>query len=165
MPKRLNSSKVSHQYGWLSLSVIIIILDQLSKYWAVAKLTTLATQSKVIFASWLNASLAHNTGAAFSFLGDAGGWQIYFFAIVSLLVILLFVFWLARLPSGYLVRPIALALVIGGAIGNLIDRLRLHYVIDFIDVHWGNWHFATFNLADAAISVGAVLLMLSLMSD
>ena len=150
---------------WLVFSVFVVFLDQLSKIWAVTNLSGLDNQSKVIFSSWLNLSLAHNTGAAFSFLGDAGGWQIYFFATVSFLVIVLFIFWLIRLPSGYWARSIALALVIGGAIGNLIDRLRFHYVIDFIDTHWGDWHFATFNLADAAISVGAVLLMLSLMSD
>jgi signal peptidase II len=150
---------------WLILSIVIVLLDQLSKYWAVTNLSSLANQSKVIFASWLSATLAHNPGAAFSFLGDAGGWQIYFFAMVSFFVIVLFIIWLIRLPLGYKLRSMALALVIGGAVGNLIDRLRLHYVIDFIDTHWGNWHFATFNLADAAISVGAVLLMLSLMSD
>lgn len=150
---------------WLMLSLVIVLLDQLSKYWAVTTLSSLANQSMVIFSSWLNATLAHNSGAAFSFLGDAGGWQIYFFAMVSIFVIVLFIIWLIRLPSGYRLRSIALALVIGGAVGNLIDRLRLHYVIDFIDTYWGNWHFATFNLADAAISVGAVLLMLSLMSD
>jgi len=147
--------------SWLLLSVAVIIADQWLKFWSLGHL--MYQQPKIIFSSWLNFTLAFNRGAAFSFLGSAGGWQIYFFALISLLIVLLFTIWLWRTPAGYYWRSLGLGLVIGGAVGNLIDRLRLNYVIDFVDVHFSTWHFATFNLADAAISVGAGCLIVSLL--
>lgn len=148
-------------YHWLWLSLLIVVSDQWVKAWVLQHL--IYEQPAIVFDTWLNLTLAFNRGAAFSFLGAAGGWQVYFFAVVSLLIVLLFTVWLVRTPPGHAWRRLGLALVIGGAVGNLIDRLRLSYVIDYVDFHLGSWHFATFNLADAAISVGACCLIFSLL--
>lgn len=142
---------------WLWLSALVIFLDHLSKFFAAKNL---ALKAPVELTSWLNLILAHNTGAAFSFLGDAGGWQRWFFAVLAGVVSIALIIWLTRLPKKVIWLPCALALILGGAIGNLIDRIRFGYVVDFIDFHIGTWHFATFNIADAAISVGAVMLLI-----
>lgn len=146
--------------NWLWLSVAVVIGDQWLKLIA---LRHLEYQQPLEISSWLNFTLAYNRGAAFSFLGSAGGWQVYFFAFISILIVLLFTTWLVRTPVGQVWRRLGLACVIGGAIGNLIDRVRLNYVIDYVDFHIKSWHFATFNLADAAISVGACCLIISLL--
>lgn len=142
-----------HQLHWLWLSALVLILDYLSKQWISH---TLAGASGMQVASCLNFILTHNTGAAFSFLGGVGGWQRWFLIFVSLGVSIYLIF---QLYKGGIHRGIALAmaLIIGGALGNLYDRLVLGSVIDFIDFYLGHWHFATFNLADSAISLGAVL--------
>lgn len=163
---------------WLWLSVVVIILDQLSKLYITEYLTQ---HPPVELTSWLNLILAHNTGAAFSFLGDAGGWQRWFFVALSSVVSIILVVWIVRSQISIWLSC-ALALILGGAVGNLIDRTCFGYVVDFIDFHidslpwpllkfsfntWDfeklyihNWHFATFNIADAAISVGAVLMLI-----
>lgn len=146
---------------WLWLSLVIIILDQVTKYFVVRHLTL---YQPVELLSFLNFTLAYNRGAAFSFLGQAGGWQIYFFAGLSLIIAILFIVWLAQLPRSMVWRGLALSLIIGGAIGNFIDRVRLTYVIDFVDFHIKGWHFATFNVADSAITIGAIILVLNLLS-
>jgi len=99
-------------------------------------------------------------GAAFSFLSDAGGWQRWFFAIVSLIVSVVLIFWLSRLPARQYLLATALALVLGGAIGNLWDRVFLGYVVDFIDIFYQKHHWPAFNIADTSITVGAILLIL-----
>jgi len=142
---------------WLWLSVLVIILDQLSKFFISENL---ALKPPVELTSWLNLVLAHNTGAAFSFLGDAGGWQRWFFAILAGVVSIVLIVWILKLPKKAVWMASALALILGGAIGNLIDRVRFGHVVDFIDFHIDTWHFATFNIADAAISVGAVMLLI-----
>jgi signal peptidase II len=103
---------------------------------------------------------AHNTGAAFSFLNDQSGWQRWLFAALSATVSVGLVIWLRRLAPRAQLLAAALAFILGGALGNLIDRLRLGYVIDFIQVHWQLHYFPAFNVADSAITVGAVLLLL-----
>jgi signal peptidase II len=110
---------------------------------------------------FLNITLAHNTGAAFSFLGSAGGWQQYLFTSIAIIVSIVMVIWIYRLPSSDRWTAYALALIIGGALGNLGDRVMLGYVVDFIDFYVGTWHFAAFNLADSAICVGAGILLLT----
>lgn len=142
---------------WLWLSVLVIILDQASKF---AVTEHLAFKPPLVLTSWLNLILAHNTGAAFSFLGDAGGWQRWFFSILASVVSVVLIIWISRLPRDTFWMPCTLALILGGAVGNLIDRVRYGYVVDFVDFHIGNWHFATFNIADAAISIGAVMLLI-----
>jgi signal peptidase II len=108
---------------------------------------------------WLNITLAHNYGAAFSFLSDAGGWQRWFFVTLASAVSLVLLVWLLRLPRKEWVTGLSLSLVLGGAVGNLADRIRLGYVVDFVDVHVGGWHYPAFNVADSAITCGVILLL------
>lgn len=147
---------------WLWLSAMIVLLDQCVKYWVV---THFAYREVDTVLSFLNFTLVYNTGAAFSFLGKAGGWQIYFFAAISLLITVIFAVWLKRTPRVLIWRCLGLSLIIGGALGNFIDRVYLHYVIDFIDFHIKMWHFATFNIADSAVSIGAVCLIISMLRE
>ena len=112
---------------------------------------------------WLpffNINLAYNSGAAFSFLGGQSGWQMPFISIIVIVVVVILLVWLSKLQRREYLLCISLSLIIGGAIGNLIDRLRLSFVVDFLDFHVNTWHFATFNVADAAITVGAILLII-----
>ena len=103
---------------------------------------------------------AHNYGAAFSFLSDAGGWQRYGFSILAAGVSAVIAVWLARQPTDRWFESLALALILGGALGNLYDRVTLGYVVDFLDFHWSGHHFPAFNVADSGISVGAVMLII-----
>lgn len=142
---------------WFWLSIVVVVVDQLSKFYVSENL---AAQPPMELTSWLNIILAHNTGAAFSFLGDAGGWQRWFFVILSSVVSVVLVVWLIRLPKTDMCLANALALILGGAVGNLIDRAWFGYVVDFIDFHIDTWHYATFNIADSAIFVGAILMLI-----
>ncbi|MCW8847145.1 MAG: signal peptidase II [Sedimenticola sp.] len=139
---------------WLWFSLLIIVFDQLSKQLIEASFMVYETLSVLPF---FNLTLAYNEGAAFSFLSDQGGWQRWFFAFVAAFVTIVLVIWLSRLKDEK-VLAISLALVIGGAIGNLIDRLMLGYVIDFLDFFYGQYHWPAFNVADIAISVGVFLM-------
>jgi signal peptidase II len=147
----------------LSTSVIaatvlgIIVLDQLTKYLCNTQLAY--NQPLQVFPGF-DLLLVYNTGAAFSFLADVGGWQRWILAGISLLVSAGIAVWLWRLPRQQVMLGFALTLVLGGALGNLYDRVVLGHVIDFISVYAGSWRFATFNIADSAISIGAVLLAL-----
>ena len=111
----------------------------------------------------LDLTLLHNTGAAFSFLSDAGGWQRWFFTAVALGVSAWIALWLNRLPREKRWLSASLALILGGAIGNLIDRVIQGYVVDFIFVHWGDSYFPAFNVADSAITVGAIMMMVDVL--
>lgn len=142
---------------WLWLSVFVIILDQLSKVYVLDKLVP---GQHVEWLPFFNMTLAFNPGAAFSFLGDASGWQMPFISAVVIIVTVALIVWLSKLQRNEYLLCLAMSLIIGGALGNLIDRLRLSYVVDFFDFHIGAWHFATFNVADAAITVGAILLII-----
>lgn len=141
---------------WLSLSVLTIILDQCSKL-AVDGLMQLYESIPVM--PYVNLTYVHNTGAAFSFLSDAGGWQRWFFAGLAALISVTITVWMAKLKQHETLLAVALALVLGGAVGNLIDRLAYGYVIDFIDVYYQNWHWPAFNIADSAITIGVVLMI------
>lgn len=143
--------------SWLLLSLIVFLADQATKEIALRALTPYTPVP--VIPDLLNWTLAFNTGAAFSFLADAGGWQRWLFTILAVGVSALLVAWLARTPRADWRNALPLSLVIGGAIGNLIDRLRHGQVTDFIDVYFGQWHFPAFNVADSAICVGAVLLI------
>ena len=139
---------------WLGLSVLLIGIDQLTKVWAES---ALQFQRPVpVIDGLMNWTLTYNEGAAFSFLSDASGWQRWFFSALAIGISGMLVFWLRKIPR----HDWRHALVIAGALGNLIDRLRLGHVVDFIDVYWGASHWPAFNVADSAISVGAVLLLL-----
>lgn len=147
---------------WLWITLLIILLDQATKYAAIQWLTL--NQAHPVFPGF-NLTLVHNPGAAFSFLRDAGGWQRYFFIILTTVISIVLLVWLVRLPAGRALLACALALVIGGAAGNLWDRLQYGYVIDFIDVYYEKWSWPVFNIADSAISVGALLLILDAFRD
>jgi len=141
--------------SWLVL--IIVIVDQVSKFLAEE---FLVFHQPVAILPYLNFTLAYNTGAAFSFLNQAGGWQNTFFIAVAVLISIVLLVILYNTQRKQLQFSIALWLVLGGAIGNIIDRIRLQKVVDFIDFYIGQWHFATFNIADMAISIGAFLLIM-----
>ena len=140
--------------GWIAL--LIIIADQVSKYLAEE---FLVLHQPVAVIPFLNFTLAYNTGAAFSFLHQAGGWQNTFFIVIASIMSAVLLVMLYKAPRKDLQFSISLWLVLGGALGNVIDRLRLQKVVDFIDFYVGEWHFATFNVADMAISIGAFLLI------
>ena len=139
---------------WLLLSVVVLVLDQLTKQWV---LTTLPeyTAIPVIEGFW-NWYRTYNTGAAFSFLADAGGWQHWFFVALAGAICTVLVAWLVRTPRHDWRTALPFALVIGGAVGNVIDRLRFGHVVDFIQWHWQDYYWPAFNLADAAIVGGAI---------
>ena len=143
--------------AWLGLAAVIVVLDLWTKHLAS---TNLALYRPVPVTGWLNMTLAHNTGAAFSFLADGDGWQRIFFIVVASAISVFLLVWLWRLPLQARALPAALALVLGGAIGNLVDRATLGYVVDFIDVHYAGWHWPAFNLADSAIVIGVGLMMI-----
>ena len=147
--------------AWLWLSVLVFVLDQVSKVYFEGSLSLY--QQIVVIPDYFSWTLAYNTGAAFSFLADAGGWQRWFFAAIALVVSVVLVVWLKRLKSYETRLAIALALVLGGALGNVFDRVAYGHVVDFILVHWQNrWYFPAFNLADCAISLGAAMLALDM---
>ena len=150
-------SKQTNALSWLLLSAFIIVADQISK-WVVLEHFQLH-ESLPVIAGFLNWTLAYNEGAAFSFLSDAGGWQRWFFTALAVIVSAILVVWLSRTNRADWRTAMPLALIIGGAIGNVIDRIRLGHVVDFIDVHYGTWSWPAFNIADSAISVGAVMLI------
>ncbi len=144
-------------WRWYLLAVVVVVLDQYSK--------SLASESlhygvPVEVFSWFNLTLQHNTGAAFSFLSEAGGWQRYFFSTLAIAVSAVLVVWLYRLPADSRLLAFSLAMVLGGAVGNVWDRVALGYVVDFISVHYGGYFFPAFNLADSAITVGAAGMIL-----
>lgn len=141
---------------WLIIAATIVIGDQLSKLW-ISKL--LQTRESIRLTPFLNLVLAHNKGAAFSFLASASGWQRYLFTGISIIAIIFILYFLRRNTSQKLFCW-SLALILGGATGNLIDRLLYGHVIDFIDFYVGTWHWPAFNIADSAITIGAVLLIL-----
>lgn len=143
-------------FAWLLLSMAIVALDLWTKQIATESLTL---YRPVELTSWLNMTLAHNYGAAFSFLSDAGGWQRWLFTGLASVVTLVLVIWLFRLPAREKATAAALSLVIGGAVGNLIDRINNGYVVDFIDVYYRDSHWPAFNLADSAITCGVILLL------
>ena len=147
--------------AWLWLSLIVIAADQISKHWFVANLDMY--EQIVVIPDLFSWTLAYNRGAAFSFLANEAGWQRWFFAVIAVAVSIILTVWLKRLKINETWLAVALALVLGGAIGNVYDRVVLGHVVDFILVHWKTqWYFPAFNIADSAITVGAVMLALDM---
>ena len=141
---------------WLGLALIILIADQFTKvlimgYYRLGDSTTIT--------SFFNIVRAHNTGAAFSFLASASGWQRWFFTAIGV-VATVFIVWMLRSHAGQRLFSFALACILGGAVGNVVDRLLHGYVVDFLQFHWAGWYFPAFNVADSAITVGAICLVL-----
>ncbi|MFU8895708.1 MAG: signal peptidase II [Gammaproteobacteria bacterium] len=142
---------------WLWLSVFIAAADQAAKAFIVLNFEL---YERVQLLPMFGITRLHNPGAAFSFLASAGGWQRWFFITIAVVVTLLVCVWLRRLPrrgQGWLAA--SLALIVGGAVGNVLDRVFRGYVVDFLSLHWEGWFFPAFNVADAAITVGAVILL------
>jgi signal peptidase II len=142
---------------WLWLSSAVIVLDQLSKWWVRSGIVP--GQRVPVISGFFYWTLAYNRGAAFSFLADGSGWQRWFFTILALVISAVLLVWLARTPRRDWRTALPLALIIGGALGNLIDRIASGQVTDFILVYFGHWAYPAFNLADSSICVGAVLLI------
>lgn len=146
------------QLKWLWTSLAIILLDQATKQIAEHTLTPHQPVNVLPYFDWY---LTYNTGAAFSFLANAGGWQRWLFTAIAIVISVVIVQWIRKLPPEETMTAFSLSLILGGAIGNLIDRVYLGHVIDYIQVWLGNYPWPAFNIADAAISVGAALLILS----
>lgn len=156
MARGASSGAGSGLITWLALAAIIFIADQFTKtlilgYYRLGDSTYIT--------SFFNIVRAHNTGAAFSFLAGASGWQRWFFTAIGLAAAI-FIIWMLRSHPGQKLFSFALSCILGGAVGNVVDRLMHGYVVDFLDFHWAGWHFPAFNLADSAISLGAVCLIL-----
>ena len=143
--------------AYLFLALLVLIADQISKWWAQMSLPMAQAIKVTDFLNWF---LIYNPGAAFSFLSQAGGWQRWFFTIIGIVAAAVIIWLLQKNTQD---RPfcIALALILGGAIGNVLDRLLYGAVVDFIDVHYQGWHWPAFNLADSAISIGATLIVIN----
>lgn len=141
---------------WLGLSALIILLDQISKLWISSHFAY--GESLAVF-SMFNLVLVHNSGAAFSFLSDAGGMQRWLFSAIAVIASV-WIIWLLRRHAQQKLLSFSLALILGGALGNLIDRIAYGYVVDFLDFYWDTYHFPAFNVADSAITCGAALLLL-----
>lgn len=146
------------QLKWLWISLLVVALDQASKQIAETQLTPHQAVNLFPYFDWY---LTYNTGAAFSFLANAGGWQRWLFTLIAIVISTVIVQWIRKLPREETMTAVSLSLILGGAIGNLIDRLYLGHVIDYIQVWLGSYPWPAFNIADAAISVGAIMLLLS----
>ncbi len=141
---------------YLFITILVIVFDQASKWLMMSWLSLYET---VAVMPYFNLTMAHNEGAAFSFLAQAGGWQRWFFIGLALIISALLLVWLAKLKPTEKLEAISLSLILGGAIGNVIDRISYGYVVDFIDLYIGQNHWPVFNIADSAICIGAILLI------
>ena len=139
----------------LAIATLVLLLDQLSKWSALSNLKLGITEEVLPFMNWL---LLLNPGAAFSFLAQSSGWQRWFFTILGLAASL-YILWLLRKNQSDKILSWALSLILGGALGNVLDRIMFGAVVDFIDLHYGNWHWPAFNIADSAICIGATLIV------
>jgi signal peptidase II len=150
------SSSSSSMLPWLGLALILLIADQFTK---ILILGYYRLGDSTVVTSFFNIVRVHNTGAAFSFLADASGWQRWFFTGIGVVAVGV-ILWMLKAHPGQKLFSFALACILGGAVGNVIDRVRYGYVVDFLDFYWGTWHFPAFNIAYSAISVGAACLIL-----
>ncbi len=147
------------KWPWFLLALLVIVVDQGSKYLASA---ALIPYEPVAVMPMFNLTLAFNSGAAFSFLSGAGDWHRWFFTAFSTIISGVLVVWILRSPKSAYLQLLSLSLILGGAIGNLLDRAFSGYVIDFIDLYYKHYHWPIFNLADSAICLGAIFLTIDL---
>ncbi len=159
MARAEEASVTRSPLNWLWLAVLVIALDLGTKALVSA---TLTYGEPVPVLPFFNLTLLHNTGAAFSFLAGADGWQRWFFVVLAVVVSVVLVRWLAHLKSDERWLAVAITLILGGAIGNLYDRVVHGYVVDFLHFYWNQYHFPAFNLADTAITIGAVMMVLDM---
>lgn len=143
-------------WRWFGIAVLVVVVDQLTKLVVIREFDL---YDRLPVLPFFDLVRLHNTGAAFSLLAGASGWQNWFFTGVAVLVCSVLVWWFRQVPPGRVLVPLALTLVVGGAIGNLIDRLAYGYVVDFVLLYWRDWSYPAFNVADSAITVGVVLLL------
>ena len=141
----------------LAIASVVLLFDQLSKWWALSNLKLGIPEEVLPFLNWL---LLFNPGAAFSFLAQSSGWQRWFFTVLGLLASA-YIFWLLRKSQQDKLLSFALSLILGGALGNVLDRIMYGAVVDFIDLYYQHWHWPAFNLADSAICLGATLIVLT----
>ncbi|MFC3193555.1 signal peptidase II [Marinicella sediminis] len=144
-------------WSWLWVSGLVVIADQITKYLASSHLE-LYVPHKIT--GFFNLTLMHNEGVAFSILADQSGWQRYFIAVVASLIVIWLLYWLKQNRKHMTLQNVALVMVIGGALGNIWDRIVLGYVVDFIELHYKSYYWPAFNIADSAITLGAVLLII-----
>jgi signal peptidase II len=156
MPKTTFIKSPGSMLPWLGLALLILIADQFTK---VVILGYYRLGDTTYVTSFFNVVRVHNTGAAFSFLAEAAGWQRWFFTAIGVAAAL-FIVWMLRSHAGQKLFSFALACVLGGAVGNVVDRTLHGYVVDFLQFHWHGWYFPSFNVADAAITIGAACLIL-----
>lgn len=145
---------------FLWLSVLVFILDQWTK---LAVVQDMRLYQSIEVMPFFNLTYVHNYGAAFSFLHDAGGWQRWFFTAIAIGVSALLLYWLRQVPKHQVRLPVAFTFILGGALGNVYDRLMHGYVIDFLDFYYQQWHWPAFNIADSAIFIGAALLIIDML--
>ena len=150
------TSATSAMLPWLGLALILLMADQFTK---VLILGYYKLGDATYVTSFFNVVRVHNTGAAFSFLANESGWQRWFFTGIGVAAAV-FIIWMLKSHAGQKLFSFAMACILGGAIGNVVDRTLHGYVVDFLDFHYGNWHFPAFNIADSAITIGAVCLIL-----
>lgn len=156
------TQSMTKQWLWLIIAVVVFILDIATKQIAN---NLLEYGQPVYLLSVLDFTLLYNKGAAFSFLANESGWQRWFFTGISAIVSVVLVVWIRRLPAQQLWLTVALSLILGGAVGNLLDRAVYGYVIDFISVHWESSYFPAFNIADSAITIGAIMMALDVLRE
>lgn len=142
--------------SYLAISLIFIVLDQVTKIWI---LNNLDLYQDINILPFFDITHVHNYGAAFSFLSDQGGWQRYFFTIIAVVISVLLIYWMYKTPKRQKTLLWAYCLILGGAIGNVADRINYGYVVDFLHFYYQSWSFPAFNVADIAISIGAFLLI------
>jgi signal peptidase II len=144
-------------FKWLWLALFLIVLDQSTK---LAINHSMQLYQSIQLLDFFNLTYVHNTGAAFSFLSERSGWQRWLFSILAVVMSLMMTLWIKRLKDNETLLAISLSLILGGAIGNLIDRLIYGYVIDFLDLYYHSWHWPAFNVADSAITIGVGLMLI-----
>ncbi len=159
MDAAMANQTLGSQMKWLWLALLVVVLDLGTKALASALLTY---GVPVPVVPMFNLTLLHNTGAAFSFLAEAAGWQRWFFVSLALVVSVLLVGWLRKLQPEETWTAVAIVLILGGALGNVYDRVVHGYVVDFLHFYWQDWHFPAFNLADTAITIGAAMMILDM---
>lgn len=147
---------------FLWISAIIFVFDQWTKH---AIVNAMSLYESIQYTPFFNLTYVHNYGAAFSFLYDAGGWQVYFLSAVALTVSALILWWLRQATKEQLLLPVAFSFILGGALGNVFDRIMHGYVIDFLDFYYGTFHWPAFNVADSAIFIGAGLLIIDMFKN
>ena len=155
MPNRRFNLR-STAWLWFVIAAVVLLADQLTKLWIVENYTYGAGDSITAFFNLIH---VRNYGAAFSFLDNEGGWQRWGFSIFAAVISVVLIVWIARLSPQQKLEGLALGLILGGALGNLYDRLTLGFVVDFLDFHWSGWHFPAFNIADSGITLGAILIL------